>query len=100
MIACSGHSVATLFRFGETAMSHRKTRLEEVWTIEEVAFNVPGLSLDYFIPPADLRHGCMGKAEDGENGRSSIYGDYKEKVTTFETSSNAGGRNMIWRVEV
>ncbi|KAL0432555.1 UNVERIFIED_CONTAM: hypothetical protein Slati_2589800 [Sesamum latifolium] len=43
--------------FGETAMSHTKTRMEEAWTIEEVAFNVPGLSIDCFIPPAELRFG-------------------------------------------
>ncbi|CAA6657487.1 unnamed protein product [Spirodela intermedia] len=50
MIAHSGRSVVTLFRFGEMAMSHTKTRMEEAWTIEEVAFNVPGLSMDCFIP--------------------------------------------------
>lgn len=55
MVAHSGHSVVTLFRFGETAMSHTKTRMEEAWTIEEVAFNVPGLSVECFIPPAELR---------------------------------------------
>ncbi|XP_051144273.1 uncharacterized protein LOC127260554 [Andrographis paniculata] len=54
MIAHSGRSVVTLFRFGETAMSHTTTRMEEAWTIEEVAFNVPGLSPECFIPPADL----------------------------------------------
>ncbi|KAM7520962.1 hypothetical protein LguiB_019924 [Lonicera macranthoides] len=54
MIAHSGRSVVTLFRFGETAMSHTKTRMEEEWTIEEVAFNVPGLSVDCFIPPGEL----------------------------------------------
>ncbi|XP_047974240.1 uncharacterized protein LOC125216542 [Salvia hispanica] len=55
MVAHSGHSVVTLYRFGERAMSHTKTRMEEAWTIEEVAFNVPGLSVDCFIPPAELR---------------------------------------------
>lgn len=55
MIAHSGRSVVTVFRFGEMAMSHSKTRLEETWTIEEVAFNIPGLSMDCFIPPADLK---------------------------------------------
>ncbi|XP_057782955.1 uncharacterized protein LOC131000853 [Salvia miltiorrhiza] len=55
MVAHSGHSVVTLFRFGDTAMSHTKTRMEEAWTIEEVAFNVAGLSVDCFIPPAELR---------------------------------------------
>ncbi|KAG6414955.1 hypothetical protein SASPL_122353 [Salvia splendens] len=55
MVAHSGHSVVTLFRFGETAMSHTKTRMEEAWAIEEVAFNVPGLSVECFIPPAEMR---------------------------------------------
>ncbi|XP_019183941.1 PREDICTED: uncharacterized protein LOC109178844 [Ipomoea nil] len=55
MIAHSGRSTVTLFRFGDTAVSHTKTSMEEAWTIEEVGFNIPGLSLDCFIPPADLR---------------------------------------------
>ncbi|KGN62464.1 uncharacterized protein LOC101206617 [Cucumis sativus] len=62
MIAHSGRSVVTLFRFGDTAMSHTKTRMEEAWTIEEVAFNVPGLSVDCFIPPAELRFASMSEA--------------------------------------
>ncbi|KAM1895017.1 hypothetical protein ACFX13_043849 [Malus domestica] len=55
MIAHSGHSVIKQFRFGETAMSHTKTRMEEAWIAEEVAFKVRGLSMDCFIPPAELR---------------------------------------------
>ncbi|KAI4339824.1 hypothetical protein MLD38_024724 [Melastoma candidum] len=62
MVAHSGRSVVTLFRFGETAMSHSKTRMEEAWTIEEVAFNVPGLSIDCFIPPAEIRLSSVTKA--------------------------------------
>ncbi|AQL06160.1 uncharacterized protein LOC100502405 [Zea mays] len=54
-IAHAGRSAVTLFRFGETAMSHTKTRMEEAWTIQEAAFDVPGLSTDCFIPPADVR---------------------------------------------
>lgn len=54
MIAHAGRSVVTLFRFGEVPMSHTKTTMEESWTIEDVVFNVPGLSMDSFIPPADL----------------------------------------------
>ncbi|KAE8707608.1 hypothetical protein F3Y22_tig00110383pilonHSYRG00404 [Hibiscus syriacus] len=61
MIAHSGRSVVTLFRFGEVAMSHTKTRMEETWTIEEVAFNIPGLSVDCFIPPGDLSPGLSVK---------------------------------------
>ncbi|KAG8654802.1 uncharacterized protein LOC110614740 [Manihot esculenta] len=61
MIAHSGRSVVTLFRFGDTAMSHTRTRMEEEWEIEEVAFNVPGLSMDCFIPPAELRFASISE---------------------------------------
>ncbi|KAG8079907.1 hypothetical protein GUJ93_ZPchr0007g5410 [Zizania palustris] len=64
MIAHAGRSAVTLFRFGEAAMSHTKTRLEEAWSIEEVAFNVPGLSVDCFIPPADIRSGPIGESTE------------------------------------
>ena len=60
----SGRTTATLFRFGEAAMSHTKTRLEEEWVIDEVAFGVLGLSSDLFIPPANIvridPHGTPG----------------------------------------
>ncbi|KAI4389519.1 hypothetical protein MLD38_001736 [Melastoma candidum] len=55
VIAHSGRSVASLVRFGETEKSHTRTRMEETWTIEEVAFNVPGLSAECFIPPSELK---------------------------------------------
>ncbi|KAJ9538007.1 hypothetical protein OSB04_030740 [Centaurea solstitialis] len=75
MIAHSGHSVVTLFRFGEMAMSHTKTRMEEAWSIEEVAFNVPGLSMDCFIPPADLKSAASicetSELPEDERGKSS-----------------------------
>ncbi|KAH9287801.1 hypothetical protein KI387_031918 [Taxus chinensis] len=74
MIAHSGRSVVTLFKFGETAMSHTKTRMEETWTIDDVLFNVPGLSRDSFIPPGDvIGNGSVGdsynqKLEFGKPG--------------------------------
>uniref|UniRef100_A0A1D1Y1P1 Histone transcription regulator 3 n=1 Tax=Anthurium amnicola TaxID=1678845 RepID=A0A1D1Y1P1_9ARAE len=64
MVAHSGRSSATLFRFGEAAPApacHSRTRMEEAWTVEEVAFNVPGLSSDCFIPPGDVRRGPAGE---------------------------------------
>ncbi|CAA0826471.1 Protein of unknown function (DUF620 [Striga hermonthica] len=75
MVAHSGRSVVTLFRFGEAAMSHTKTRMEEEWTIDEVAFNVPGLSVDYFIPPGDLRT-CLADDEISQEqiGSSRLAG--------------------------
>ncbi|MCH89376.1 C-type mannose receptor 2, partial [Trifolium medium] len=54
LIAHQGRSIATVFRFGELSMQHSRTRMEEVWTIDDVMFNVPGLSMDHFIPPADI----------------------------------------------
>ncbi|XP_044488293.1 uncharacterized protein LOC123213035 [Mangifera indica] len=88
MIAHSGHSVVTLFRFGEVAMSHTKTKMEEAWTIEEVAFNVPGLSIDCFIPPADLRSGSISEAcelPQDERGKSAIgLAAHRAKVAALE----------------
>lgn len=55
MIAHSGRSLVTLYRFGDTATTHTKTKMEETWTIEEVAFNVAGVSRDCFIPPSELK---------------------------------------------
>ncbi|KAK9266668.1 hypothetical protein L1049_005504 [Liquidambar formosana] len=57
LIAHQGRTIATVFRFGEESMQHSRTRMEEVWRIDDVVFNVPGLSMDYFIPPADIFDG-------------------------------------------
>ncbi|KAK4285631.1 hypothetical protein QN277_002303 [Acacia crassicarpa] len=54
MIAHQGRSIATVFRFEEMSMQHSRTRMEEHWTIDDIMFNVPGLSMDHFIPPADV----------------------------------------------
>ncbi|KAL1534534.1 hypothetical protein AAHA92_30703 [Salvia divinorum] len=83
MIAHSGRSVVTLFRFGEMAMSHSKTRMEEAWTIEEVAFNVPGLSMDCFIPPADLGSASISELpveERGKPGNRAKVGVWKVEI--------------------
>lgn len=101
MIAHSGRSVVTLFRFGEMSMSHTKTRMEEAWTIEEVAFNIPGLSLDCFIPPADLRSGSISEARElPHNGREkSATGGaaHRAKVAALE---NTHDDDMDWKVKV
>lgn len=54
LIAHHGRSVATVFRFGEAAANHSRSRMEETWTIDDVVFNVPGLSLDCFLPPTEI----------------------------------------------
>ncbi|RWW61583.1 hypothetical protein BHE74_00031354, partial [Ensete ventricosum] len=104
MIAAhSGHSVVTLFRFGEVAMSHTKTRMEEVWNIEEVAFNVPGLSMDCFIPPADVKYGSVSEAHElpqAQRGRSTMAGSHRARVAALEKSQDVSDDNIPWRVEV
>ncbi|KAJ7568165.1 hypothetical protein O6H91_01G021000 [Diphasiastrum complanatum] len=57
MVAHMGSSVVRIFRFGESAKFQVKIRIEETWTIEEFAYNVPGLSTESFIPPTDVQ-GC------------------------------------------
>ncbi|KAK9077911.1 hypothetical protein SSX86_001968 [Deinandra increscens subsp. villosa] len=54
-IAHGGQTIVSLFRYGEDSESHTETRMEEVWTIEEVDFNIKGLSNDCFLPPSDLK---------------------------------------------
>ncbi|TKY75144.1 hypothetical protein E2542_SST03910 [Spatholobus suberectus] len=50
-IAHGGTTVATLYRYG--AAHNHKRMIEETWTIEEVDFNIVGLSMDCFLPPSD-----------------------------------------------
>ncbi|CAN8270285.1 unnamed protein product [Cochlearia groenlandica] len=102
MIAHSGHSVVTLYRFGEVAMSHTRTKMEESWTIEEVAFNVPGLSLDCFIPPADLKSGSLNESceypqeERGKNNNNNVIASsatHRAKVAALENGA-------VWHSDV
>jgi len=52
-IAHSGKTIATLYRYG--GANNHKRKIEENWRIEEVDFNICGLSRDWFLPPADLK---------------------------------------------
>lgn len=55
-VAHAGTSTAHLARFGVGVRATRVvTRMEESWTIDDVAFNVPGLGPDAFIPPEEVR---------------------------------------------
>ncbi|KAL8172046.1 hypothetical protein V2J09_023850 [Rumex salicifolius] len=109
MIAHLGRSVVTLFRFGETAMSHTKTRMEEAWTIEEVAFNVPGLSMDCFIPPSELKSvcdvdGCELSGEEKEKSMAAMAAAkaaYRAKVASMERSHDRSSNinNLSWQMD-
>ncbi|XP_074556098.1 uncharacterized protein LOC141811919 [Curcuma longa] len=58
-VAHAGRTTVTMSRYGEGTAKHKK-RMEETWTIEEVDFNLLGLSMDCFLPPADMK-----KDQDG-----------------------------------
>ncbi|KAJ3683944.1 hypothetical protein LUZ61_013108 [Rhynchospora tenuis] len=58
-IAHSGRTSASLLRSSWAGAcegrGHTKSVMEETWEIEEVDFNIVGLSIDCFLPPADLK---------------------------------------------
>jgi hypothetical protein len=106
-IAHAGRSAVTLFRFGETAMSHTKTRMEEAWTIQEAAFDVPGLSTDCFIPPADIRRGSAGEPHCELPPRGGKAGAvHPARVAAAERAVHprrdaaAAGDRIHWTVEM
>ncbi|KAL0452922.1 UNVERIFIED_CONTAM: hypothetical protein Slati_1270300 [Sesamum latifolium] len=56
MIAHSGKSSVIITRFGDNLRAGAGvTRMEETYAIDDLAFNVPGLSVDSFIPPQELQ---------------------------------------------
>ncbi|KAE9591272.1 hypothetical protein Lalb_Chr20g0116741 [Lupinus albus] len=54
-IAHSGKTRVSLIRFGEGPETRTRTQMEEVWQVEEMDFNVRGLSVDCFLPPSDIK---------------------------------------------
>ncbi|CAL0316913.1 unnamed protein product [Lupinus luteus] len=54
-VAHSGNTCVSLSRFGEGPESHSRTRMEETWEIEEVDFNIKGLSMDCFLGLSDFK---------------------------------------------
>ncbi|KAL8143586.1 hypothetical protein V2J09_016618 [Rumex salicifolius] len=49
-IAHGGRTSMRVFRYGDNFDNHQR-EIEEIWKIDEVHFNVPGLSHDFFLPP-------------------------------------------------
>ncbi|KAL5067483.1 hypothetical protein RYX36_018370 [Vicia faba] len=59
MIAHSGSTTVMITRFGDNLKDGPAiTKLEESWSIDDVAFNVQGLSIDCFLPPQELNKEC------------------------------------------
>lgn len=52
-IAHTGKTVTTLYRYGGAHNHMRKT--EEIWQIEDVDFNICGLTSEDFLPPAEVK---------------------------------------------
>ncbi|KAK6945415.1 Protein of unknown function DUF620 [Dillenia turbinata] len=56
MIAHGGHTSAIITRFGDSLRTGSAiTRMEENWVIDDLAFNVAGLSMDCFIAPEEVQ---------------------------------------------
>ncbi|KAL5739781.1 hypothetical protein ACOSP7_028673 [Xanthoceras sorbifolium] len=56
MIAHGGQSSVIITRFGDNLKAGLSiTRMEELWSIDDLAFNVAGLSIDCFIPPKEVQ---------------------------------------------
>lgn len=88
-IAHAGKTTVSLFRFGETAEGHSKTKMEEIWEIEEVDFNIQGLSMDFFLPPSDLKKEEEGVGMIPSNGKFPL---------TMRCSAAAGSKICSSRV--
>lgn len=68
MIAHSGRTTVNLVRFGVGVKDDSVvTRMEEMWVIDDVVFNVPGLSADYFIPPEEVKRSCFYDTAFGQH---------------------------------
>ncbi|GAB2253814.1 hypothetical protein Droror1_Dr00021623 [Drosera rotundifolia] len=69
MIAHSGQTSVVITRFGDNMKTGPTIlRMEETWLIDDIAFNVPGLSMDSFIPPRELQKSVL---DDGDNHQYS-----------------------------
>ncbi|CAK9142109.1 unnamed protein product [Ilex paraguariensis] len=94
-IAHGGRTCVSLLRSGENSEGHSRTRMEEVWTIEEVDFNIKGLSTDCFLPPGDLK-----KEEEGCSAITSVVatGNARLPFKIRATSSRLGVAKCVVKV--
>ncbi|TVU34018.1 hypothetical protein EJB05_15839, partial [Eragrostis curvula] len=75
-VAHAGRTVATLARSGGGGGGWtRRTRtcVEETWSIQEVGFNVAGLSTECFLPPSDMVVACDTRSERLEKERVVVH---------------------------
>ncbi|XP_031400157.1 uncharacterized protein LOC116210430 [Punica granatum] len=55
-VAHRGRTTVTVFRYGEQSANHKR-EIQELWKLEDVDFNVWGLTAEDFLPPKELRKG-------------------------------------------
>ncbi|KAL0348320.1 UNVERIFIED_CONTAM: hypothetical protein Sangu_1059800 [Sesamum angustifolium] len=79
MIAHSGRSVVTLFRFGEMAMSHTKQEWKKCGQLKSEASELP----------------------QEEKGKSAMaVAPNRSKVAALENTHDSGIDNVVWKVEI
>ncbi|KAF6161035.1 hypothetical protein GIB67_007676 [Kingdonia uniflora] len=83
-IAHAGRTDVSLVRFGDYPDTHSRTRMEEIWSIEEVEFNIRGLSMDCFLPPSDLKREPEGYNMVVSNQRFP----FRARVSSLKLSSS------------
>lgn len=98
-IAHSGRTCVSLFRFGENSEGHTRTRMEEIWSVEEVDFNIKGLSIDCFLPPADLKREdeeeCGGVVDHGGFKKNGGGLNYKILANSSRMLGAKGARKVV-----
>ena len=89
-IAHAGKTKVSLFRFGEGPETRSRTRMEEVWQVEEVDFNIKGLSIDCFLPPSDLKREQeeAGQCNGGVIANTNAKLPYKIRSASFRISTS------------
>jgi len=92
-VAHAGKTWVSLFRFGGGPETHSRTRMEEVWQVEEVDFNVKGLSIDCFLPPSDLKREEEENDQECGGGGVAISNNnaklpYKIRSASFRISAS------------
>ncbi|KAK4759999.1 hypothetical protein SAY87_023130 [Trapa incisa] len=97
-IAHAGRTVVSLARYGESKAPEAtsRTRMEEAWNIEEVEFNIKGLTMDCFLPPADLKEDEHEGYYDGVTSTHPTINAFKVGPVDIRrsgsTRSNGGSR--------
>ncbi|KAJ8754457.1 hypothetical protein K2173_005618 [Erythroxylum novogranatense] len=73
-IAHGGETSVMITRFGDNLKAGLSiTRMAETWTIDDIAFNVQGLSVDCFIPPKEMRKHCCPEESNLDYWRSPSH---------------------------